>query len=86
MMNSWRIKRAYKHRKFPPLNSREKKEREMVMPFIQLKRTTRKIVMQGCDILLDAFKETTKQIKEFMNYENLKPYFGRDNEDQIYNR
>lgn len=73
-MNSWKIKQAYKKRTFPPLNSREKRQREIAIPFIELKRTIKAIPK----ILSEYSKKLSHDISNA--YAELKPYFGRSEE------
>lgn len=70
-MNSWRIKRVYKYRNFPPLNDHEKLERATSIPFISLKRALNDIGYQVGEMLVECFKEANNSLDE------LKPYFKR---------
>lgn len=77
-MNNWRIKRAYKHRTFPPLNSHEKLIRETALPFIYLKRSFREMPKMISAGIRNACDEIAKFNEE--RYKELKPYFGRVDE------
>lgn len=74
-MNSWRIKRAYKHRLLPPLNTREKQEREDALPFIALQRT----MFEFGNAFSKAIMESVQPAVEFSNekIEELRKFFTR---------
>lgn len=74
-MNSWRIKRAYKHRLLPPLNTRESMERENAVPFIALQRA----LLEFGNLVSKAIMESVQPAVGFSNekIEELRKYFMR---------